>query len=225
MNLSFDVPNPLDYFATLVANDADFALFESAVSLAHDEYPDLDVQAVLDEVDQLQLRLRQRVPSDAGALQKLKTLNQFFFQELGFGCNVNNYYEPDNSFINVVLRTRRGIPISLAVLWMELAQDLGLSVRGLAFPGHFLVRVTLPMGQAVIDPVDGKSLSKEALSERMDGFDSPAGLYLPTASPREIVARMLHNLKHIYGTNGDLQRLASVDARLAVLLPTTHSVA
>ena len=92
-------------------------------------------------------------------------------------------------------------------------------------PAHFLVKVNLPIGQAVIDPMTGKSLSKEALSERMDGFETPLGFYLPTLSPRAIIARMLHNLKQIYATEGDPQRLASVDARLAVLLPTTHSMA
>ena len=233
MNLSYDVPTPLDYFASLVQSDANFALFEAAVSLAQDEYPELDVQAVLGDVDSLLERIRRRLPADAGQLQKLRILNQFFFKDLGFGGNLNNYYDPDNSFIHALLRTRRGIPISLALLWMELAQGLGLSVRGVGFPGHFMVKVNLPMGQAVIDPMSGQSLSREELSERlepyrrpsalMEDMETPLGLYLQSAPPRDIIARMLHNLKEIYRTQEDWPRMLSVQERLIVLLPESWS--
>ena len=234
MPISFNVPTPLSYFASLVARDVDFALFEAAVSLAQDEYPKLDVQTVLDDVDALQLRVQRRLPVDAGPLQKLAVLNQFFYKDLGFGGNVNDFYDPDNSFIHMLLSTRRGIPISLALLWMELAQGLGLSVRGVSFPGHFLVKVNLPMGQAVLDPMSGKSLSREGLSELLEPFRSrvaqdddmelPLGLYLQSASPRETIARMLRNLKDIYTAEEDIQRVSAVDARLAVLLPTALSM-
>ncbi len=229
MQFSYTPPTPLDYFASLVQSDADFALFEAAVSLAHDEYPDLDIQSVLDDVDQLLSRVRRRLPADAGPLQKLRVLNQFFFKDLGFGGNVNNYYDPENSYLNALLRTRRGIPISLGVLWMELAQGLGLSVRGVGFPGHFLVKVHLPMGQAVLDPMTGHSLSREELAERLDPyrrrnglvdeFDVPLGLYLQTAPPREIIGRMLRNLKEIYRTQEDWERMLAVQERLVVLMP------
>lgn len=229
MKLSFDVPTPLDYFASLVQSDANFALFEAAVSLAQDEYPELDVQAVLGEVDGLLGRVRRRLPADAGPLQKLRILNQFFFNDLAFGGNQNNYYDPDNSFIHTLLRTRRGIPISLALLWMELAQGLGLSVCGIGFPGHFMVKVNLPMGQAVLDPLNGRSLSREELQERLEPYrnrksvledmEAPLGLYLQSAPPRDTIARMLHNLKEIYRTQEDWPRMLAVQERLVVLLP------
>jgi regulator of sirC expression with transglutaminase-like and TPR domain len=233
MNLSYDVPTPLDYFASLVQSDANFALFEAAVSLAQDEYPELDVQAVLGEVDGLLERVRRRLPADAGQLQKLRMLNQFFFKDLNFGGNLNNYYDPDNSFVHALLRTRRGIPISLALVWMELAQGLGLSVRGVGFPGHFMVKVNLPMGQAVIDPMNGQSLSREELSERLEPYrrpstliedmEAPLGLFLQSAPPRDIIARMLHNLKEIYRTQEDWPRMLAVQERLIVLLPESWS--
>ena len=229
MNLSYDVPTPLDYFGTLVQSDEGFALFEAAISLAQDEYPELDVQAVLGEVDQLLERIRRRLPADAGQLQKLRLLNQFYFHDLGFGGNLNNYYDPDNSFVHILLRTRRGIPISLALLWMELAQGLGLAVRGVGFPGHFMVKVNLPMGQAVIDPMTGHSLSREELAQRLepyrlrsglvDEMEAPLGLYLQAAPPRDIIARMLHNLKEIHRTQEDWPRMLAVQERLIVLLP------
>lgn len=107
------VPTPLEYFASLVHSDDGFPLLEAAASIAQDEYPQLDIQQVQSEVDQLVARLQRRLAQDAPALQRLRMLNQFFFADLGFGGNVNNYYDPENSYLNDVLRTRRGIPISL----------------------------------------------------------------------------------------------------------------
>ena len=229
MQLSYSIPTPLEYFSALVQSDAEFPLLEAAVSLAQDEYPALDVQQVLGEVDQLMARLKRRVPADAAPLQKLRALNQFFFRDLSFRPNVNNYYDPDNSYLNVVLRTRCAIPISLAVLWLELAQGMGLSARGVGFPGHFMVKVNLPKGQVVIDPLDGQSLSREQLAERLepfrrssglvDEFEVPLGLYLQAAPPREIVARMLRNLKEIHRSQEDWPRMVLVLDRLIVLTP------
>jgi regulator of sirC expression with transglutaminase-like and TPR domain len=226
---SFSAPTPLGYFAALVGDDDSLPLLEAAAAIAQDEYPDLDVQAVLGDVDQLLARLRRRCAEDADALQRLRVLNQFFFRDMGFGGNVNNYYDPDNSYLNVMLKTRRGIPITLAVLWLELAQGLNLKARGINFPGHFMVKVNLPNGQVVIDPFTGQSLSREDLSERLEpykrrnglveDFDVPVGLYLQAAPAREILARMLRNLKEIHRTQEDWLRLIAVLDRLLVLLP------
>ena len=229
MTFSFQAPTALEYFGSLVRSDQDFPLLEAAASLAQDEYPELDVQQVLGDVDQLLARLKRRLPADAAPLAKLRALNQFFFHDLSFGGNVNDYYDPDNSYLNAVLRTRRGIPISLAVIWIELAQGLGLQARGVAFPGHFMLKVTLPKGQVVIDPFTGKSLSREDLSERIEpykrgnglvgDFDVPLGLYLQPATPREIIGRMLRNLKEIHQAQEDWQRAIFVQDRLIALFP------
>jgi regulator of sirC expression with transglutaminase-like and TPR domain len=229
MQLNYAVPSPLEYFAALVQSDEEFPLLEAAISIGQDEYPDLDVQQVLGEVDQLLARLKRRVPADAVPLQKLRAVNQFFFRDLSFRGNVNNYYDPDNSYVSVVLKTRCAIPISLAVLWLELAQGLGLAARGVGFPGHFMVKVNLPKGQVVIDPMDGQSLSREQLAERLepfrrrsglvDEFEVPLGLYLQAAPAREIIARMLRNLKEIYRTQEDWPRMLAVQDRLVILLP------
>jgi regulator of sirC expression with transglutaminase-like and TPR domain len=233
MNLSLNVPTPLEYFASLVHTDADFALLEAAVSLAQDEYPEISVQQVLGEVDQLLARLLRRLPVDAGPLQKLRALNQFVYRDLNFAGNFNNYSDPDNSYVHVVLRTRLAIPISLAVIWLELAQGIGLSARGVSFPGHFMVKVNLSEGQVVIDPLTGQSLGREELAERLEPFRSrdvlseeqevPLGLYLQAAPPREIIARMLRNLKEIHIMQEDWPRLIAVQDRLIVLMPQAWS--
>lgn len=237
-----DIPTPLAYFSLLVSSDEYLPLLEAAVAIAQDEYPELDVQQVLGEVDQLMARLKRRLPVDSTALAKLRLLNQFFYHDLSFSGNVNNYYDPDNSYPHAVLRTRRGIPISLAVLWLELAQGLGLNARGVAFPGHFMVKVNLPKGQVVIDPFTGQSLSREDLSERLTPYkqrndlhlsdlsesemaeaDIPLGLYLQSAKPRDIITRMLQNLKEIHSTAEDWQRLIPVQDRLIALNPEAWS--
>ena len=233
MNLSLNTPTPLEYFASLVHTDADFALLEAAVSLAQDEYPDISVQQVLGEIDQLLARLLRRIPADAGPLQRLRSLNQFVYRDLNFAGNFNNYTDPDNSYVHVVLRTRLAIPISMAVIWLELAQGIGLKARGVAFPGHFMVKVNLTEGQVVIDPLTGQSLSREELAERLEPFrqrdslvdeqEVPLGLYLQAAMPRDIIARMLHNLKEIHAAQEDWPRLIAVQDRLLVLLPRAWS--
>ena len=229
MKLDLAVPTPLNYFATLVHSDEQLPLLEAAASLAQDEYPELDMQQVLGEVDHLAARLRRRVAPDAAPLERLRGLNQLFFGDLGFGGNVNDYYNPDNSYLHRVLHTRRGIPISLAVLWLELAQGLGLEVEGIGFPGHFLVQATLEAGRVVIDPFTGQSLGRADLRERIEelhphlpaspGTELPLSLYLRPAPPRQILARMLRNLQDIHRTQEDWPRFVQVQDRLIVLLP------
>jgi regulator of sirC expression with transglutaminase-like and TPR domain len=223
------IPTPLEYFASLVADDAHFALTEAVVSIAQDEEPALDAQMVLAEIDAVAHTLKRRIPADAVPVQKLRFLNRYFFQELGFAGNVNDYYASANSYLHEVLRTRRGIPISLAVLYIELATQIGLTARGVSFPGHFLVKVKMPQGEVVIDPFTGQSLSRDELDERLlpykrrqgllGEFDMPLGLFLQSASPREVLARMLRNLKEIHRSAEDWPRLLAVQQRLVVLLP------
>lgn len=227
---STHIPSALDYFSLLVEDDEHFPLLEVAVSLAQDEYPELDLQQVLGDVDQLGARLRRRLPVDASPLQRLRGLNQFFYRDLGFAGNVNYFHDPDNSYLHVMLRTRKGIPISLAVLWLELAQGIDLSASGISFPGHFMLKVSLPQGQVIIDPFTGQSLSREELQERLTpyaqaqglvgDFDVPLGLYLQACSQRDMIARMLRNLKEIHRTAEDWSRLLPVQERLVRLLPT-----
>lgn len=229
MPLSLSMPTPLDYFSLLVRGDAMFPLFEAAVSLAQDEVPGLSIQSVQNELDQWVVKLRQRLPADAPALQKMRVLNQFFFLEMGFTANANDFYAPENSYIPVVMRTRRGIPISLAVIWLELAQSLGLSVHGVSFPGHFLVKIALSVGPMVLDPMTGRSLGRDQLAEMLlpfrrstglnDEQEAPLKFFLQNARPQDIVARMLWNLKEIFTTREDWPRLLKVLERLIVLMP------
>ena len=222
-------PTALKYFASLVQSDENFALMEAAISIAQDAEPDLDLQGVLADLDRLQVRLARRLAGENDGLRKLSTLNKFFYGELGFAGNLNDYYDPANSHIHHVLQTRRGIPISVALIWLELAAGIGLPVEGIGFPGHFLVKVLLPQGQVVLDPLSGESFSAAGLAERLQPFldragiesseAAPLGLYLQAARPRDIVERMLRNLQEIYLSQRDWPMLVAVINRLMLLLP------
>lgn len=231
--LQFEAPTALDYFASLVAEDPSLSLVEAVASIAQDEFPRLDTQAVLADIDALAVKLKRRFPADAVPVQRLRWLNNFFFQELGFAGNVNDYDDPGNSYLHRVLATRRGIPISLAVIYVELASQVGLTARGVSFPGHFLVKLHMNTGrqhgEVVIDPLTGHSLSREELEEMLvpykrsrglqDEFDVPLGMFLQSASPRDVVARALRNLKQIHGSAQDWRRALQVMERLVILLP------
>lgn len=227
-------PSPLDYFAALVSDDDSLSLTEAAGAIALADHPALDLAALQTELDELAQRLRQRLPSDAGALQRVRALHQFFYRDLGFGANVNDLRDPDNSYLHAVLRRRRGLPIALAVLYLELAGQLGLQADGVSFPGHFLIKLHLPLGEAVIDPVDGRSLTRAELEVRLEPhlnhalrFDLESGMglgellgdYLQPASGREILARMLRNLALLHREDGDLLRLLQIQQRQVVLEP------
>ncbi len=229
MKFSIQAVTPLSYFKSLVGAEGHFPLLEAAASIAQDEEPQLDIQDVLATCDALLVRLKRRVKSEADPMRKLSVLNQFFYTDLGFSGNANNFYAPENSYVNEVLQSRRGIPISIAVIWLELAQALGLKAEGVSFPGHFLVKVTLPEGLVVLDPLTGESLGLDNLAERLAPFrpilgdssdiDTPLGLFLQPAQPREILSRMLRNLKEIFSSQEDWPRLIGVLDRLIVLNP------
>lgn len=220
--------SPLQYWESLVSEDATLPLFEAALSIAQDEYPMLDLADMVARVDEMAARLKVRIAPDATPVHKLRMLNHYFYGELHFHGNVNNYYDTDNSYLNRVLERRCGIPISLAALYMELGQQIGLALQGVAFPGHFLVKLKLPDGSVFIDVFDGgRCLTREDLEERVEpyaaahavGVDEVLPIFLAAAPSRDILARMLRNLKGIYARDGDQTRMLAVLHRLVVLLP------
>lgn len=217
----------LDYFSALVEQDESIPLFEAALAIAQDSDPRLDLAAAQIELDIFAAKLQRRLPSDASHIQKLRMLSHFFYHELGFAGNINDYYDPDNSYLHRVITTRRGIPISLALLFMELAQQIGLDVKGVSFPGHFLMKLAVQSGEIILDPFNGSSLSREELEERLEPYflrhdyptDIPLATYLQEAPPREILVRMLRNLKALFAEPPHWKKILEVQQRLVILLP------
>jgi len=219
----------LDYFTSLVAEDEHLPLTEATVAIAQHAYPDLDVQGVLDQIDQWGKKLKQRITPDTPPIQRLQLLKHFFYNELGFGPNPNDFYAPENSYLHQIIENRRGIPISLAILMMELGQQIGLNIRGVSFPNHFMMRISLQQGEIIMDPLNGESLSKNQLQEMLDPYldakgyrgelSLPLNIFLRVSSSREILSRFMRNLKMIYSEDERWERLLGIQERLVILLP------
>ena len=132
----------LDRFAQLVSSE-NFSLAEAGLMIAQDRYEDLDVDRYLARIDAMADTVRSRVAPDAFPEQKVLALNHHLFRELEFLGNVDDYYDPRNSYLNEVLARRTGIPLTLSIVYLEVGRRLGLDLKGVSFPGHFLVKLVL----------------------------------------------------------------------------------
>jgi regulator of sirC expression with transglutaminase-like and TPR domain len=208
----------LDYFRLLISDDRSFPLLEAAASIGVIAYPAFDLQGTLAAIDGLARRMAEQCRGVSNETARLQKALRFFYDTLGFAGNAQDYYEPDNSYLHRVLETRRGIPITLAVLFAELARPSGLDVEGVAFPGHFLIRANLHGGGLiVIDPFTGLGLDSDELDRRAAPHGVPAGRLLRPASARHILIRMLNNLHLVYAQQGRGDLLAQVGERLRLL--------
>lgn len=216
----------LDRFAQLVSRES-FDLAEASLLIAQDIYADLDVDRYLGRLNEMAETVRARVPGDAFAEQKILAINHHLFRELEYLGNVDNYYDPRNSYLNEVIDRHTGIPITLSILYMEIGRRLGLNIHGVSFPGHFLVKLKVRRGQMVIDPfIGGETQSESDLRQRLaqvlpaaDVEAAPLHRYLEPASPRQIIARMLRNLKNIYLQTEKPEAALDVMQRMLLLLP------
>ena len=186
--------------------DEQIPLLHACLVIARDEYPELDVDLYEAQLQQHVDELTPRIAANSDTRAQLAELNRYLFQELGFTGNQQDYYDPRNSYINDVFDRRLGIPISLAIIQIELARRLGLPLEGVSFPGHFLVRLPMEGGLLVLDPYHkGRSIDADELKLRarphMGGSAIDDQLLLSILAPaghREILVRMLRNLKSLY---------------------------
>jgi regulator of sirC expression with transglutaminase-like and TPR domain len=207
--------------------EQDMNLAEAALLIAKEEYPALDIEAYLKRLDELADKVHGRLPPQAGIEDILVTLNEFLFEEQGFSGNTENYYDPRNSFLNEVLDRKLGVPITLSILYMEIGRRLGLTLEGVSFPGHFLVKFATEEGDVVLDPfAGGVPLSEEELVDRLEGTyggltASTTSLphLLAAAGKKEILVRMLRNLKVIYLHHQEFGKALSVLNRILVIDP------
>jgi len=175
----------------------------AAFLIARTAYPSLDESAYRRSLQNMAERLRaERLPGDhpVAAVEKL---NRILFRQEGFNGNRHNYYDPDNSYLNRVMDRKTGIPITLSVIYTEVGQMAGLNLHGIGMPGHFIVGLHHETGRILVDPFNqGDILSEEQCREmvksRSGGRAAPQEDWLRPAKSRDIVARILRNLKAIY---------------------------
>ena len=208
-------------FAALVARPT-IPLADAALAIAEEEYPLLDSGRYLGELDALARAVEERLERrDAASM--LRAMRRTLFDEARFRGNTEEYYDPRNSFLNEVLERRVGIPITLSVVYLEVAARVGFDVQGVGVPGHFLVKHVAGERAVFVDPFNGgELLSADDVAARHRARAGGRDLEprtLEGVPTRHIVARMLHNLKRIYAEKGDDARTLWVVDRLLLLSP------
>ncbi len=204
--------------------DDEIDLGRTALAIADAEYPGLDIESYVARIDRLAAAVQDRSGDEADAYRLIAALNYTLFSVEGFRGNQDDYYDPKNSFLNEVMERKQGIPITLSVLYMEVARRVGLDLCGVGFPGHFLVRYVGKEGEIVIDPFhQGEVRSIQELKDMLDemyrGRITFQPEFLSPVSKKQILRRMLNNLKGIYLDQGDLIKGLSVVDRLVILEP------
>lgn len=202
--------------------DSDIDLAEAALWIAAETRPELDVTAALRELDALAARARASTDPVRDETARVEALNRALFVDEGFHGNRDGYYEVENSDLGLVLERRTGIPITLCIVYVEVAQRLGLHASGVGFPGHYLAKVVGDR-EIVVDAFLGRTLSEAECGERLRQALGPDARFdrswLRAASHKETLARILSNLKHIHIASGDHARALDCAERVLLLAP------
>jgi regulator of sirC expression with transglutaminase-like and TPR domain len=210
-------------FAEMVArNENNLELDRAALLIAAEEYPHLEIESYLDRISGFAGMARRNDNPDEEPLIRIMRLADLISGELGFRGNTGNYFDALNSFLNDVIDRRTGIPITLSVIYIEIARRIGLELSGVGMPGHFIVKYSGAEGEILIDPFNGGQLLSEekcqAMIEELYGGEMtfhPA--FLRAVTKKQILSRMLQNLKGIYSRSGDYHKtLAAIERALLI---------
>ena len=222
---------PLDAFEKVLAcDDVRIDLAHACLLIAQDAYPNLPVERYLGDIE------RMAMPQASAPEERVAALNQFLFEDLGFRGNTEEYYDPRNSYLNDVIDRKVGIPISLSVVYMAVGRRVGLPLEGVSFPGHFLVRLRMRQGVLVLDPFAGGAPQSEAdlrarlqrvippgATDRVPLSELPLEQFIEAATNRQILARVLRNLKTIYRETDKPERMLEVLSRMLVVAPESSA--
>lgn len=225
----------MQYFETIVSKAfaQEVALPESEMNLARAgllfaraEYPQLDCDWYLGQLDLIASDISARSDPESDLAVRLEVMNNYLFGDLGYTGNLDDYYDPRNSYLNEVMDRRVGLPITLSIVFLELAERVGLSARGISFPGHFLVAVSEGNGDLIVDAFDGgvslaRSTFLERLLERAESDTSIEALEsaLAPASKADILLRQLRNLKAVYTELGEVEKSLNVTNHMLTIAP------
>lgn len=209
-------------FLRLLSGDDTVDLSLVALEVARDLYPELDPSDYLGRLDALAERVRDRCPPGAMARRILGQINWVLFVEESFRGNDESYYDPRNSFLNEVLDRKLGIPISLSMIYLAVADRLGLAMSGVNLPAHFIVRSRWGSEAVFVDPYHGGTLLDREGCQRLLEKVTGQGVILTDeqlapCSPALVVRRMLHNLKAVYLRENDFASALPVLRRLTAL--------
>ncbi|HEY9647917.1 MAG TPA: transglutaminase-like domain-containing protein [Chroococcidiopsis sp.] len=204
--------------------DAQIDRAKAALYIAQEDYPDLDVEFYLQQLDQMAAAVARHLPQERYPLRVIKAINAHLYDELGFVGNTDDYYDPRNSFLNQVLERRTGIPITLSLVYLEIAKRLEFPMVGVAMPGHFLIRPVLDDMQVFVDPFhQGEVMFEQDCQERLNQlYGLPVTLqpqFLDAVGAKRFLMRMLGNLKLVYLSQSNWDKTLAAIERMLLLSP------
>ena len=205
-------------------NQPEIDLAKACLYFAQAEYTDLDPQKYLTVLDAIASAIEPQLPSERYPLKVIKSINQYLFDTLGFQGNKSNYYDPDNSFLHRVLDRKLGIPISLSVVYLAVAQRLDFPMVGVGMPGHFLIRPEFESVGIFVDPFNrGEILFEADCQKRLDeSYQQQVKLdpsWLAPVDNKQILSRMLDNLKFIYLHRREIDKALSAMSAILKIHP------
>ena len=220
-----DIPLARHYFYQEIhQSEEQIDLAKAALYLAQEEYPSLEHEAYLNALDTMASEVETRLPAEHYPLRMVQSINQYLYDDLGFSGNRSDYYDPRNSFLNQVIDRRLGIPITLSLVYLEIARRIDFPMVGVGLPGHFLIRPNVPDMELFVDPFNrGETLFVEDCQDqfaRLYGSQVPfQPEFLHPVSPYHFLARILTNLKAIYLNQGDVLKTLAATERILLLFP------
>ena len=217
-------PSNDPFFAFANLDNSEVELARGALLIAQSEYPELDIEAAIRQLDEMAAAVRSRIQGTTLPEQRVAALNEYLFTEEGFTGNSDNYYALGNNFLNVVLEKKTGIPITLAVVYIEVGRRAGLPLVGINFPSHFLVKYRLEHLEIFLDVFDGGAcMTDDLLQTKLEAnFEGPVHLepmMLAEATDKEILARILRNLTRTYTLLEQYDKAVTAAERITWLLP------
>jgi len=215
--------SPRERFTELVrATDQSFDLAEAALLIAAEAYPGLDIARYLRALDELAAAAEPAQRDAGNDAERVQRLVRYLTVEARFRGNQDDYYDRRNSFLNEVLERRTGIPITLALVFIEVARRLDVVLVGVSFPGHFLIKHP-GAPELIVDPFFGQFLGPTECEQRLHAVLGPTArlepAHLDAAAPREILVRLLRNLKQIYARARELEPALACSERILLLEP------
>jgi regulator of sirC expression with transglutaminase-like and TPR domain len=214
----------LYFYQEIQQPDEQIDLAKAALYIAQEEYPDLDTAEYLNALDTMAGEVQECLPASPYPLRIIQTLNEYLYTDLGFAGNQTDYYDPCNSFFNDVIDRRMGIPITLALVYLEISRRIDFPMVGVGMPGHFLIRPDIPDMEIFVDAFNGGEVmfAEDCENRLSQMFQQPVSLrpeFLAPVSNRQLLARMLTNLKYIYLKQQNLAKSLAAVERILFLFP------
>lgn len=213
------------FYQEIQQADEQIDLGKAALYIAQEEYPDLDPEEYLNALDAMADELEERLPSQRYPLRVIQSINEYLYDDLGFEGNTRDYYNPRNSFLNDVIEQRKGIPITLSLVYLEIARRIDFPMEGVGMPGHFLIRPAIAEMEIFVDAFNGgEVMFVDDCQQRLSQiYGQPIKLqmgFLESITTRQFLARMLTNLKLVYLDQQQLEKALAAVERILLLFPS-----